>query len=271
MDKPASQRGWRVLLGSLLLLLASYVVYFIRYPIWRWTVEPIIASLALSYLAVCIIALVLLKKDLHKPLSAVFRFHGWRPIALGLGLVLLFEALWYSITVLMGSKLEMLPFPNLRGYEAYSYSSLWFAFVLYLLFSVFGSFAEEVAYRGYVQTRVSARYGIVVGILVSAVFFSLQHIHIFQFPWLLGFFEGQFVNVLLGGLVSGYFFYKTQGDIWSVFAFHALGNVFNVSLPLQITYASTYTYYISTIASYGVLFIVIWFLPLSKSKEAGAV
>jgi membrane protease YdiL (CAAX protease family) len=240
----------------------SYVIYFVRYPIWGWTLEPIFAVLILSYLVVLIVALSLLKKDLKKPLSKVFSFHGSRLVLIGLGLALLLQALWYGITLAMGAKLEFFSFPSLRGYELYAYYSLPLAFSLYAIFSTFGAFAEEVAYKGYVQTRISAKYGIVVGIFASALFFSLQHIHIFQLPWIESFFQGQFVNVMFGGIVGGYFFFKSKGDIWSVFAFHALGNLFSISLPIQITYAFPYTYWVSTVTSYIVLFLVLRFLPL---------
>jgi membrane protease YdiL (CAAX protease family) len=211
---------------------------------------------------VLIVALALLKKDLKKPLSKVFSFHGSRLVLVGLGLALLFQALWYGLTLAMGAKLEFFSFPSLRGYELYAYYSLPLAFSLYVIFSTFGAFAEEVAYKGYVQTRISAKCGIVVGIFSSALFFSLQHIHIFQLPWIKSFFQGQFVNVMFGGTVGGYFFFRSKGDIWSVFAFHALGNLFSISLPIQISYAFPYTYWVSTVTSYIVLFLVLRFLPL---------
>ena len=268
MTSMNSRRGWRVFLGPLLLLVVSYVIYFVRYPIWGWTLEPIFAVLILSYLVILVLALVLLKKDLKKSLSTVFRFHGLQLVLIGVGLAFLFQALWYGITIATGAKLEFSTFPMLRGYELYSYYSLPLAFVLYAVFSTFGAFAEEVAYRGYVQTRISAGYGVVAGILVSAAFFSLQHIHVFQLPWIERFFQGQFINVMLGGVVGGYFFYKTKGDIWSIFAFHALGNLFSILLPIQITFTSPYAYWISTITSYIAIFLVLRYLPLWNKDSA---
>jgi membrane protease YdiL (CAAX protease family) len=246
------------------------VIYFVRYPIWGWAVEPIFVVLILSYLVVLIFALVFLKKDMKKTLSSVFRFHGLRLVLIGLGLAVLFQAVWYSITLGLGARLEFSLFPSLRGYELYTCYSLPLAFTLYAAFSIFGAFAEEVTYRGYIQTRISANYGIIVGIIISALFFSLQHIHIFQLPWIESFFQGQFINVMLGGIVGGYFFYKSKGDIWSVFAFHALGNLFSISLPIQIIYTYPYTYHISTITSYIVLFSVLRFLPLWNESSADA-
>lgn len=167
----------------------------------------------------------------------------------------------------MGAKLEFTYFPSLRGYEGYAYFSLASTFASYAFFSVFGAFAEEVAYRGYVQTRVASKYGIVIGILVATVFFSLQHIHVFQLPWIVNFFQVQFVNVLFLSLVTGYLFFKCRGDIWSVVLFHGVCNFFNISLAFQIAYSSPYTYYISTIVSYVALFAVIRLLPFRKNKE----
>ncbi len=223
--------------------------------------------LILSYFAVLVFALFLLKKDLKKPLSKVFSFHGSRLVLIGLGLAALFQVLWYGITLASGAKVGFTSFPILRGYELYSYASLPIAFALYTIFSTFGAFAEEVSYRGYVQTRISAKYGIAVAIFVSAIFFSLQHIHIFQLPWIEKFFQGQFVNVMLGGIVAGYFFFKSKGDIWSVFAFHALGNLFSISLPVQLTYAFPYASWVSTIAADIVLILVLRFLPFPEDKK----
>jgi membrane protease YdiL (CAAX protease family) len=269
MNNTTAQKGWRVFLGSFALLIVSYTIYFFRYPIWSWNIlELIFTVLILSYLAVFVVALFLLKKDLKKPLSKIFQFHGVRLVLIGLVLALLFQALWYGITIALGTKLQILSF-GLRGYELYSYYSLPLAFTLYAIFSVFGSLAEEVAYRGYVQTKISAKYGVVAGISVATIFFSLQHIHIFQLPWIESFFQVQFVNVLFFGITAGYFYFKSKGDIWSVFVFHAVGDLFNISLPIQMTYTFPYAYYISTAMSYVVLFLILRFLPLSRQRKRG--
>jgi membrane protease YdiL (CAAX protease family) len=266
----SSQRGWKVFLGSFALLIISYIVYFVRYPIWGWTVEPIFGVLILSYAVILVFALLLLKKDLKKPLSEVFRFHGARLIGVSLLFAGLFQALWYGSALVLGGKIEVTAFPTLRGYELYSYYSLVFAFAFYAVFATFGAFAEEVAYRGYVQTRISGKYGVAVGIFVSALFFSLQHIHIFQTAWIESFFQGQFVNVMLGGLFSGYLYYKTKGDIWSVFVLHATGNILSISLPIQITYAFPYAGWVSTAVTYGVLFLVLRHFRTEIKNHRGA-
>jgi membrane protease YdiL (CAAX protease family) len=98
----------------------------------------------------------------------------------GLFFALIHFGLWYLIGFVLGSRFEFTSFPSLSGYEGYAVYSLPLAFALYLTFSIFGAFAEEVAYRGYVQTRIASGYGYVVGITVATLFFSFQHIHVFQ-------------------------------------------------------------------------------------------
>jgi membrane protease YdiL (CAAX protease family) len=259
----ASQTGWTVFLGVIFLLLLSFTIYFVRYPIWSWTVEPIMVALILSYAAVLTTALALLKLDLKRRLHEVLAFHDWQIMLLGVGLAFLFETIWYGVALALGAKVVFISFPFLRGYELYAYASLPLAFILYAVFSTFGAFAEEVTYRGYVMPRISSRYDVVVGILFSAVFFALQHIHVFQLPWIMSFFQGQFVVVICFGLFAGYFFWRTKGDIWSVFVFHTLGNLFGIALPIHTTYAP-YIGWASTVSSYVVLFLVLRFVPLGK-------
>jgi membrane protease YdiL (CAAX protease family) len=263
MNDKTSRKIGRVLAGSLILLLTSYAIYFIRYPIWSWSVEPIFLVLILSYLMVLVVALVLLKKDLHKSLSSVFRFHGLRLILIALGLGLLLQAVWYTLALSTGSNVTFLSFPFLHGYDAYSYYSFPVAFASYFVFVLIGAFAEEVAYRGYVKSRVSLRYGVVAGISVSTLFFSLQHIHVFQATWLADFFQGQFISVMAGGVCTGYLFHKSKGDIWSVFTFHAVNSIFSILLPIQITYNVPWAFGISTVAAYAILILVLRFLPSS--------
>ena len=240
MTNLTSESGWRVFLGSFLLLIITYAVYFVRYPMWSFsTIEPIFALLIVSYLVVLVVALVLIKKDMKKPLSDLFRFHSLRLIIVGLGFAVLFQVIWFSVSLGLGGTLEFFSFPSLSGFEVYAYYSLPIAFALYLTFAIFGAFAEEVTYRGYVQTRISSKYGSVIGIFVSTILFSLQHIHIFQLNWITTFFE----------------------DIWTVFAFHGSMNAFNVSLPIQVTTGFIYTDWLRTIISFTLLILILRFLP----------
>jgi len=259
-----SSRGWRVFLGSFILLIISYLIYFVRYPMWNFfsIIEPIFVFSFLSYFVVFIIALILLKKDSGKSLSSVFKNKGNLMILMGLVFALLYLGLWYLICFVLGSKIEFNSFPSLTGFEDYAVFSLPLAFGLYLAFSVFGAFAEEVAYRGYIQTRISSRFGNLVAILVATLFFSLQHIHVFQSGWFIQFLQNQLLHVVLFGIFVGYLFLKSKENIWSVFAFHAMLNVFSVSIPIMVTHAFSFTFYIAEIVSFMAMILILRYLPL---------
>ena len=267
----SSSKGWQVFLGSFVLLVISYIIYFVRYPMWNFFsfIEPIFVFSFLSYFVVFIIALILLKKDSGKSLSNVFKNKGSLMILMGLVFALLYLGLWYLISFVLGSKIEFNSFPSLRGFENYAVYSLSLAFGLYLAFSLFGAFAEEVAYRVYVQSRISFKYGPILGILGSTLFFSLQHIHVFQSGWFMKFIQNQLLHVVLFGIFVGYLFLKSKENIWSVFAFHAMLNLFSVAVPIVVTHAFPFTFYIAEIVSFTVLILFLRFLPrqFSKSKE----
>jgi len=260
------EKNWRVFLGSFVLLIVSYLIYFVRYPMWQSfvSVEVISVLSVLSYFIVLLIALFLLKRDSKKSLSSVFENKGSLFILIGLAFGLVYLGLFYFISFLLGSTFEFTSFPNLTGFESYVVYSVWSAFILYLSFSIFGAFAEEVAYRGYVQTRISGRYGYLIGIIVSSLFFSLQHIHVFQASWLIQFFQIQFFHVFLFGIFGGYLFFKSRENIWSVFSMHVFGNVFSVSVPIMVTHAFPFTFYVAEIASFTIMILFLRYLILKS-------
>ena len=53
---------------------------------------------------------------------------------------------------------------------------LWLALWSIVVLPVTVAIAEEFLYRGYLQTRLAARFGLWIGLLVPAVFFGLQHV-----------------------------------------------------------------------------------------------
>lgn len=174
---------------------------------------------------------------------------------------------FYSVSFLLGSQFEFTSFPSLRGFESYAIYSVPSAFILYLIFSVFGAFSEEVAYRGYVQTRISGRYGLAAGVIVSSLFFSLQHIHVFETSWLIQFFQMQLLHVFLGGVFGGYLFFKRGENIWSVFSMHALTNVFSVSAQIIVNHSYEYTFYVAEVVSFIAMFLLLWYLPVKKKIQ----
>ncbi len=267
------EQGSRVFLGSFFLLFISYLIYFVRYSMWHSGVSVEIISVfsMISYFIVFLIALFLLKKDSKKLLSSVFKNKGSLFIFIGLVFGLLYLGFFYFISCLLGSTFEFTSFPSLRGFESYAVYSIPSAFVLYLTFSVFGAFAEEVAYRGYVQARISRRHGYLIGIFVSTLFFSFQHIHVFEISWVIQFFQTQFFHAFVFGIFVGYLFFKSSENIWSTFSFHALLNIFSVTVPIVVTHSFQFTFYIAEIASFAALILLLRHLPLKKKKQQDCI
>ena len=259
----------RVFLGPFILLVVSYLIYLLRYPLWYSLkfVESIFVMLILSYLIVLMLALFLLKKDSKKSLSNVFTARSHLMVLVGVVFALLYLGIWYLISFLIGSKFEFASFPSLRGYENYSVYLLPLAFALQLIFVVFGALAEEVAYRGYVQTRISSKYGLIGGIFVATLLFSLQHIHIFQLSWVESFFQIQFLHVLFFGIFVGYLFFKSKENIWSVFSFHALVNILSVSVPIIVTASSLFASQLIDILSFMLLILLLHYLFREPNRK----
>jgi len=263
----ALKKDLRALLSPFLLLILIYSVWYLRYPLWQWFefVEPIFLMLILSYFVVLLLAIFFLKKEAKRFLSEVLKVRNYRLILVGIVFAFLFQTAWFLTSLGIGADLEFLSFPSLKGYEGYVvYSSVIVAFMLYVVFAVFGAFVEEVTFRGYVQSRVASRYNHVIGVFVASLFFSLEHIHIFQLNWVENFFQTQFVYVLCFGIFVGYLFFKSKGDVWSVFAFHALMNLFNISLPIKVTYTFPIVTQLVTIMSFILVILILRLLPMKK-------
>jgi membrane protease YdiL (CAAX protease family) len=254
-----SENNWKVFLGPFLLLILIYFVWLVRYPMWHLSdfIEPVFLMLISSYSAVLLFSIFFLKKDAKKPLSQVFKIHGYATPLIGIGFSFLFQVIWFSVYLAIGGKLEFSSFPSLKAYESYAFYSLLSAFALYLIFAVFGAFAEEVAFRSYVQSRVASKYSDVISIFIASLFFSLQHVHISTLSWIQKFFQTQFIYVFCFSIFVGYLFIKSGEDLWSVFAFHASMNVFNVSLPVDIISASLTASNAATIITFILMILLL--------------
>jgi len=218
--------------------------------------------LILSYFVVLLLSTLFLKKDAKKSLSTILKTHGCRYCLIGIVFACVFQAIWFLFSLVIGGSLVGLPFPSLKGYENYAVYSVVSGFALYLVFAVFGAFVEEVAFRGYVQSRIASRYGNIMCVFVSSLFFSLQHIHIFELDWIWRFFQTQFIYVLCFGIFAGYLFVKSNEDLWSVFTFHASMNIFNVSLPIDVTPAFSSANQFTTLMSF--IFMIVLLRLCSK-------
>jgi len=258
----ASVKDLRIFLGPLLLLIFSYVIYQFRYPLWFSLkhVESIFLMLILSYLAVFILALFLLKKDSKKSLSKMFGVKNHKMVIVVVVFALLYQGIWYLMSFAIGDKFAFTSFPSLTSvYAGYLVYLLPLAFVLQLVLATFGSFVEEVAYRGYVQTRVSAKFGLIVGIFTASLFWFLQHLQFFQVGWMENFLETRFLDLMFGGIFLGYLYFKSKENIWSVFSFHALGDIFDILVPIIVTASSFVASQVVTVLSNVIMILLVYY------------
>lgn len=82
---------------------------------------------------------------------------------------------------------------------------------------------EELFFRGYLQTRLTKRYGDVFAIIVSSIMFMLVHVTNPNIT-LIG-----IANIFLAGIFLS-LVYRLDGSIWSVAGFHIIWNFVQNSL-----------------------------------------
>ena len=241
------------------LLSIVYVVWYGRAQVWYGlkSFETVFALLIASYVFVLFIALAFLKIDLHQTLKAMLRTGDNALYIYGAILAVSFHVLIVAFGFATGGTVEVTEWLSLKSYERYAVHSLPLALTLYLAFASIGAFVEEVAYRGYVQSRMAKEYGELLGIVFASVIFSLQHIHIFSVRWISQFLESQLFYVFLFGLFIGYFFCRTGQSLKGVAAFHIVSNIFNVAFPVQISYSSPLVFPIAVLFSFAVLFLIL--------------
>ena len=80
--------------------------------------------------------------------------------------------------------------------------------------------------------------------------------------------SGQLLHVVLFGVFVGYLFYKSGENIWSVVSFHVLLNAFAVSVPIIVSDAYPFTFYVAEIASFTVMILALKYLPLKNKLTA---
>jgi len=247
------------ILHPFVLLFVVLVTWYVRSQVWYGlkSVEIVFAMLVMSYVVVLFIAIAFLKRDSHQSVKAVLRTGKNVLFIYGVALSILFQVLFVVFCLATGGAAEVTEWFSLKGYENYAVYSLSLAFTLYLAFAVVGAFVEEVTYRGYVQSRVTKEHGALVGIAFSSVIFTLQHIHVFDARWISQFIESQLLYVFLFGLFTAYFFFRTKLSLKGVIAFHVTMNIFNVALPLKLSYLSPLTFPATNLLSFAVLFLTL--------------
>jgi membrane protease YdiL (CAAX protease family) len=141
-------------------------------------------------------------------------------IILGALLALLLFIAYIFVDYLLGSFGSSLSAPLMGVSIAIFFQK----FILYIAMG----FGEEVVFRGYVQTRLVARFGVIWGVLVTAVVFTLLH-QIFHSLSPVTILSGVMLWITIGAL------YHMSKSLYLVCLFHGVMNTLSNSLNFEVT------------------------------------
>jgi hypothetical protein len=65
--------------------------------------------------------------------------------------------------------------------------------------------------------------------------------------------------IICGGIFIGYLYFKSKENIWSVFSFHALGDIFNISVPIVVTASSFVASQLVNVLSYVIIILLVYY------------
>lgn len=129
--------------------------------------------------------------------------------------------LWGTLVAILGMAIQFVAwriFP-LDAFDDGGVNSLLLELPVGKLFPMFlvGAFSEELLVRGVIQTTLTDKWGILVGVLLTSVLFTLMHFRYLKKPVL---FSGVFVLSLIFCSLYGY-----TGNLWTTTWSHFLYNL----------------------------------------------
>ena len=136
----------------------------------------------------------------------------------------------------------------------------WVLVGLIAFVGLIGPFAEELLFRGYIQTRLVRRMGPVGAIAITSVFFGILHMDVVQSTY-----------AALMGVFLGYIAY-TSGSIWPAFYGHAANNTASVLLTAFDVGGSgepTTTAQTLTLAAIAAGVLVVCLLVIAVGRKRG--
>ena len=142
-----------------------------------------------------------------------------RYIRLGFSLAVMLSLLTVGLGFVFGT-LKYLG----NGFELFSSNQILITVLLSLLLAFASGFGEEIAFRGYLQSRIARSYNPTLAVLIVAILFALSHpvsdvIH----PLL------YLATAILVGILFGTIFART-GSLWIGIALHALWNYLQIAV-----------------------------------------
>lgn len=140
--------------------------------------------------------------------------HIWLGIALAIALSLLTVGIGY-----FAGTLKYLG----NGFELFSAFQVVVTLGLGAILALASGFGEEIAFRGYLQSRIAERYNPTSAVLIVAVLFALSHPVSAVDPLF------YLVMAILVGILFGAVFVRT-GSLWMGIALHAVWNFLQIAI-----------------------------------------
>ena len=141
------------------------------------TVAGVLLYSNVFIVAVDVITLLILMAVLHregKTLRSLLDRFRFRDINWGL-LLLVIVVMGFIVSTYIGNLIVYQGPPPVDAGSIHAVP-LWLALWSIVVLPVTVAIAEESLYRGYLQTHLTARFGLWAGLIVPAVFFGLQHV-----------------------------------------------------------------------------------------------
>jgi membrane protease YdiL (CAAX protease family) len=189
---------------------ANFVPHGVIYLLTRklyFQLDPLpgaLCELSIMLLNLCLPILVLARSSLGRRIRDALGWHwrGWRTLAWGMLGVSLFLAVTFLVVKVVGSP----SFPYGQGIGPLTLPQDLPLVLLMVALWLITTLGEEIMFRGYMQTGLTERYGLAVGLLLPALLWGLRH-HPADLYWGWGAPMNQWLSRLgqlyLGALIFG--------------------------------------------------------------------
>lgn len=187
---------------------AAAAAFFVLFSPWTKPSIPFFPLMTLTAFSLATVSLLLQRKEA----SDSFAFNAAAiPIGI-LSAVFLYGVFWLGHFL----SIRILPFAAAQVESIYTIRADQNPWVIAgLLLFVIGP-AEEIFWRGFVQKRLSNKYGILIGLILAAAVYTLVHAWSFNFMLLAA-------SAVCGGFWG--LLYAATGRLWPVIICHALWDV----------------------------------------------
>lgn len=231
IESPRASVGWPVLIGVLLLrtvllfagtaALTPFAGSYLQALVWANVTIVVVDIISLA-----VVGALLRRRggSLRELIGARARDTGWGLLLFVIVLVGFLAASFIGNLVAYQG-----PPPMPSGAILEGAPLVFLAWWTTLVMSATVAVAEEVLYRGWAQTELAARTNRVVGLVVMAFFFGLQHAALT--PLDLQAQLARFVTTFLAGLMFGAL-YLWRKRLWPLIIAHWLLDVVGLGLPL---------------------------------------